>query len=93
LLLYSLKFISLPLQLRTLPVNLFLLLLLNFLLPLELVPNKSTTSRPERTTDESPRNRMVNGTTDEASGSGSPQRPDSSAFLRSAQIRAAQKCQ
>src|SRR5262245_7172070 len=63
LLLYSLKFLSLPLQLRTLPVNLFLLLLLNFLLPLELVSNKSTTSRPERTTDESPRNRMMNGTT------------------------------
>src|SRR5215470_3624705 len=72
LLLYSLKFLSLSLQLRTLPVNLFLLLLLNFLLPLELVSNKSTTSRPECTTDESPRNRMVNGATDKTAGSGSP---------------------
>jgi hypothetical protein len=64
LLLYSLKFLSLPFQLRTLPVDLFLLLLLNFFLALELVSNKSTTPCSERTTDESPRNRMANGATD-----------------------------
>ena len=64
LLLYSLKFLSLPSQLRTLPVNLFLLLLLHLLVALELVSNKSTASRSKRTTDESPRNRMANGTTD-----------------------------
>jgi hypothetical protein len=45
LLLYSLKFLSLPFQLRTLLVNLFLLLLLDFLLALELVSDKSTASR------------------------------------------------
>src|SRR5215472_10032359 len=92
LLLYSLKFLSLPLQLRTLPVNLFLLLLLNFLLPLELVSNKSTTSRPECTTNESPRNRMVNGTTDKTSRSRSPQSPDCCPFLCSGQISTAHKC-
>jgi hypothetical protein len=47
-----------------LPVNLFLLLLLHLLVALELVPNKSTSSRSKRTTDESPRNRMANSTTD-----------------------------
>jgi hypothetical protein len=47
-----------------LPVNLFLLLLLHLFVALELVSDKSTSSRPERTTDESPRNRMANGTTD-----------------------------
>src|SRR5262249_37603764 len=92
LLLYSLKFLSLPLQLRTLPVNLFLLLLLNFLLPLELVSNKRTTSRPKRTTDESPGNRMVNSTTDKTPGSGSAQSSDCSAFLCSGQISTAHKC-
>jgi hypothetical protein len=71
LLLYSLKFLSLPSQLRTLPVNLFLLLLLYLLMALELVSNKSTASRAKRTTDESPRNRMANGTTHESSSSGS----------------------
>ena len=64
LLLYSLQFFSLSFQLRTLPVNLFLLLLLHLLVALELVSNKSTSSRSERTTDESPRNRMANGTAD-----------------------------
>jgi hypothetical protein len=64
LLLYSLQFLSLPSQLRTLPVNLFLLLLLHLLVALELVSNKSTSSRSERTTDESPRNRMANGAAD-----------------------------
>ena len=38
----SLKFLSLPSQLRTLPANLSLLLLLAFLLAMELVSNKST---------------------------------------------------
>jgi hypothetical protein len=92
LLLYSLKFLSLPFQLRTLLVNLFLLLLLNFLLALELVSNKSTASRSERTTDERPRNRMVNRTTNKTSRSGSSQRPDSCPILRGGQIRAAHKC-
>ena len=64
LLLYSLKFLSLPSYLVALPVDLFLLLLLDFLLALELVSNKSTSSRSERTTDESPRNWMANGTAD-----------------------------
>src|SRR6266568_9418033 len=91
LLLYSLKFLSLPFQLRTLPVNLFLLLLLHLLLALELVSNQRTSSRSERTTDERPRNRMVNGTTDKTPRSSSPQRPDSCPFLRSIQTRAAQK--
>jgi hypothetical protein len=67
LLLYPLKFLSLPFQLRTLPVNLFLLLLLHLFLALELVSNKSTSSRSERTTNECPRDRMANGTTDKTS--------------------------
>jgi hypothetical protein len=92
LLLYSLQLLSLPLQLRALPVNLLLLLLLHLLVALELVSNQSTTSRSERTTDERPRNRMVNGTTDKTPRSGSSQRSDSSPFLRSVQTRAAQKC-
>jgi hypothetical protein len=54
-----------------LPVNLFLLLLLDFLLALELVSNKSTSSRSESTTDERPRNRMPNGTADQTPGSSS----------------------
>jgi hypothetical protein len=91
LLLYFLKFLSLSFQLRTLPVNLFLLLLLHFLLALELVSNKSTASRSERTTNERPRNRMANGTTDKTSCSGSSQRTDSCPILRGGQIRAAQK--
>jgi hypothetical protein len=45
-----------------LPVNLFLLLLLYLLVALELVSNKSTSTRSEGATDESPRNRMANGT-------------------------------
>jgi len=64
LLLYSLKFLSLPFQLRTLSVNLLLLLLLHLFVALELISNKSTSPRSERTTDESPRNRMVNGAAD-----------------------------
>jgi hypothetical protein len=92
LLLYSLKFLSLPFQLRTLPINLFLLLLLHLLLALELVSNKSTSSRSERTSDERPRNRMVDGTTNKTSRSGSSQRTDSCPILRSGQIRAAHKC-
>jgi hypothetical protein len=92
LLLYFLKFLSLSFQLRTLPVNLFLLLLLDLFLALELVSNKSAASRSKRTTDERPRNRMVNGTTDKTSSSGSSQRPDSCPFLRSGQTRAAKKC-
>jgi hypothetical protein len=91
LLLYSLKLLSLPSQLRTLPVNLFLLLLLHFLVALELVSNKSTSSRSERTTDESPRNGMANGTAYEAASSGSPQSPNCCAFLCSAHARAAKK--
>jgi hypothetical protein len=71
LLLYSLKLLSLPSQLRTLPVNLFLLLLLHLFVALELVSDKTTSSRSERTTDESPRNRMANGTTDQTASSGS----------------------
>jgi hypothetical protein len=71
LLLYSLKFLSLSSQLRTLSVNLFLLLLLDFLVALELVSNKSTTPCSERTTDERPGNRMANGTTDQTSSSSS----------------------
>jgi hypothetical protein len=54
-----------------LPVNLFLLLLLDLLLALELVANKSPSSRSERTTDERPRDRMSNGTTDQTTSSGS----------------------
>jgi hypothetical protein len=92
LLLYSLKFLSLPFQFRTLLVNLFLLLLLHLLLALELVSNKSTASRSERTPDECPRNRMVNGTTNKTPRSGSSQRTDSCPILRSGQIRAAHKC-
>jgi hypothetical protein len=92
LLLYFLKFLSLPSQLRTLPVNLFLLLLLHLLLALELVSDKSTSSRSERTTDESPRNRMTNGATDQTSSSGSSQSPDCCSFLRSAHAGAAKKC-
>lgn len=64
LLLYSLKFLSLALNLRALPVDLLLLLILNFFLALELVSNQSTASRSECTTDQRPRNRMVNGATD-----------------------------
>jgi len=64
LLLYSLKFLSLPSYLSALPVDLLLLLLLHLLLALKLVFNKSTTPCSERTTDESPRNRMANGTAD-----------------------------
>jgi hypothetical protein len=92
LLLYSLKFLSLPFQLRTLLVNLFLLLLLDLLLALELVSNKSTASRSKRTTDQRACNRMVNGTTDKTSRSGSSQRTDSCPILRSGQIRAAHQC-
>jgi hypothetical protein len=92
LLFYSLKFLSLPFQLRALLVNLFLLLLLDFLLTLELVSNKSTASRSESTTDQRPCNRMVNGTTDKTSGSGSSQCTDSCPILRGGQVRAAQKC-
>jgi hypothetical protein len=91
LLLYSLKFLSLPFQLRTLPVNLFLLLLLHLLLALELVSNKSASSRPERTTDERPRNWMANGTADQTPGSGSSQSPDCCPFLCGAHTRAAEK--
>jgi hypothetical protein len=47
-----------------LPVNLFLLLLLNLLVALELVSNKSTSPCSKGTTDEGPCNRMANGTTD-----------------------------
>jgi hypothetical protein len=54
-----------------LPVNLFLLLLLDFLLALELISNKGTAPRSERTTNESPRDWMVNGTADKTPGSGS----------------------
>jgi len=89
LLLYSLKFLSLPVQLRTLPVNLLLLLVLDLLLALELVTNKSTTPCPERTTDKSPRNWMVNGATDKTTCSGSAQCSYASPFLRSGQLRAA----
>jgi hypothetical protein len=64
LLLYSLKLFSLPSQLRTFPVNLFLLLLLHLFVALELVSDKSTASRSKRTTDESPHNGMANGPTD-----------------------------
>ena len=71
LLLYSLKFLSLPVQLRTLPVNFLLLLVLDLLLALELVTNKSTTPRSERTTNESPRDWMVNGAADKPPSSGS----------------------
>jgi hypothetical protein len=92
LLLQSLKLFSLAFHLGALPVNLFLLLLLHLLLALELVSNKSTPSRSERTTDERPGNRMVNGTTDKTPRSGSSQRSDSCPFLRSGQTRAAHKC-
>jgi hypothetical protein len=92
LLFYSLQLLSLSFQLRTLLVNLFLLLLLHLLLALELISNKSTASRAKRTADERPRNRMVNGTTDKTSRSGSSQRTDSCPILRSGQIRAAHKC-
>jgi hypothetical protein len=51
LLLYSLQLLSLSVQLRTLPVNLLLLLLLHLLVALELVSNQRTSSRSERTTD------------------------------------------
>jgi hypothetical protein len=54
-----------------LPVNLFLPLLLDFLLALELISNKGTTPRSERTTNESPRDWMVNGAADKPPGSGS----------------------
>jgi hypothetical protein len=47
-----------------LAVNLLLLLVLDFLLALELVPNKSAPSGSKGTTDERPRNRMANGTAD-----------------------------
>jgi hypothetical protein len=89
LLLYFLKVLSLSSQLRTLPVNLFLLLLLDFLVALELVSNKSTTPCSERTTDERPRDRMANGTTDQTTSSGSSQSSDCCPFLRSAHARAA----
>jgi hypothetical protein len=92
LLLYSLQLLSLSFHLSALPVNLFLLLLLHRLLALELISNKSTASRSERTTDECPRNRVVNGTTDKTPRSGSSQRTDSCPILRSGQIRAAHKC-
>src|SRR6266478_3190594 len=92
LLLQSLKLFSLAFHLGALPVNLFLLLLLHLLVALELVSNKSTSSRSERTTNERPRNRMVNGTTDKTPGSSSSQRPDSCPILRGGQIRAAHKC-
>ena len=59
------------------PVNLFLLLLLHLFLVLELVSKKRTSSRSERTTDERPRNRMVNGTTDKTPLCGSSQPPSS----------------
>jgi hypothetical protein len=75
-----------------LPVNLFLLLLLHLFLALELVSNKRTSSRSERTTDERPRNRMVNGTTDETPRCGSSYAPDGGPFLRSGHTGAAQKC-
>jgi hypothetical protein len=42
---------------------------------LELVSNKSATPCSKRTTDESPRNRMTNRTTDQTPGSGSSQSP------------------
>jgi hypothetical protein len=54
-----------------LPINFFLLLLLHLFVALELVSNKSTTPCSKRTTDESPRNRMANGTTDQTSSSSS----------------------
>jgi hypothetical protein len=41
-----------------------LLLLLHLFVALELVSNKSTASSSERTADESPCNRMANGTAD-----------------------------
>jgi hypothetical protein len=91
LLLYSLQLLSLPSQLRTLPVNLFLLLLLDLLVPLKLVSNKSASPCSECTANESPRNRMANGTTNQASSSSSPQPPDCCAFLRGAHARAAKK--
>jgi hypothetical protein len=91
LFLYSLKFLSLTLNLRTLPVNLFLLLLLDFLLALELVSNKSAASRSESTTDKRPRDRMANGTADKTPGSGSSQSPDCCPFLCGAHARAAKK--
>jgi hypothetical protein len=69
-----------------------LLLLLHLFVALELVSNKSTSSRSESTTDERPRNRMANGTADQTPGSGSSQSPDCCAFLRGAHARAAQKC-
>jgi hypothetical protein len=72
-----------------LPVNLLLLLVLDFFLALELVTYKSTTPCPERTTDKSPRNRVMNGATDKTASSGSAQRPNASPFLRSGQLRAA----
>jgi hypothetical protein len=75
-----------------LPVDLFLLLLLDFLMALELVSNQSTASRSKRTTDERSRDRMANGTTDQTSRSGSSQSPDCCPFLRSGHTRAAQKC-
>jgi hypothetical protein len=75
-----------------LPVNLFLLLCLHLLLALELVSNKSTSSRSECATDESPGNRMANGTADKTTSGGSSQSPDCCAFLRGAHARAAKKC-
>jgi hypothetical protein len=92
LLLYSLQLLPLPSQLRTLPVNLLLLLLLHLLVALELVSNQRTSSRSERTTNERPRNRMANGTTDQTSRSSASQSPDCCPFLRSGHARAAHKC-
>src|SRR4030095_13425762 len=92
LLLYSLKFLSLPSQLRTLPVNLFLLLLLDLFLALELVSNKSATPCSKRTTDERPAHPMPNRPTDQTTGTRSSQSPDGCPFLCSAHAGAAQKC-
>jgi hypothetical protein len=69
-----------------------LLLLLHLFMALELVSNKGTPSSSERTTDESPCNRMANGTTDRTPGSGSSQSPNCCPFLCSGHARAAQKC-
>jgi hypothetical protein len=74
-----------------LAVNLFLLLLLDFILALKLVSNESASSGSEGGTNERPRNRMPNGTAHQPSSRSASQSPDRCPFLRSAHAGAAEQ--
>jgi hypothetical protein len=88
-----LEVLAITVDLSLIPIDLLLLLVIGYFMPLQLVPNQSTGAQPKAAANGCACTGMTHSSPNEATGSCSAKRADASAFFTSTQRSAGTACE